>query len=137
MSTTLLLVPPDLKTLRHICFYFRVVGAGDAMVPLDVVRSVNPISTRKADYVHHITTGLPGFQTFLRPCLSEAKYFMVRHDTRKLLIKLTAITVKELHQKTLGLQNQFLGLGVLQFLSFWFFCPYSMTEKRILETKIS
>ena len=37
------------------------VGAGIAMAPPDFERSVNPISTRRADYAHHITTGPPGF----------------------------------------------------------------------------
>ena len=74
-------------------FHFRVVGARDTMAPLDVVRSVNPISTRGALYAHHITTGLPGFwdlptalptfvPVFLRPCLSTAKFFQVRHEKK-------------------------------------------------------
>ena len=32
------------------------------MAPPDVVRSVNPISTRGADYAHHITASPPGFE---------------------------------------------------------------------------
>ena len=39
----------------------RGVVPGGAMAPPDFGRSVNPISTRVADYAHHITTGLPGF----------------------------------------------------------------------------
>ena len=31
-------------------------------------RSVDPISTRGADYAHHIIIAPPDFQTFLRPC---------------------------------------------------------------------
>ena len=37
------------------------VGAGGSMAPPDFDRSVNPISTRGADYPHHITTGPHGF----------------------------------------------------------------------------
>jgi len=36
-------------------------GAGGAMAHPDFGRSVNPISTRGADYAHLITTGTPGF----------------------------------------------------------------------------
>ena len=39
----------------------RPVGAGVAMAPPDFERSVNPISTRGADYAHQITTGPYGF----------------------------------------------------------------------------
>ena len=39
----------------------RPVGAGGSMAPPDFDRSVNPISTRGADYPHHITTGPLGF----------------------------------------------------------------------------
>ena len=48
----------------------RAVGvgrAGKAPTP-DFGRTVNPIQTMRADYVHHITTGSTGpldFQTFL------------------------------------------------------------------------
>ena len=42
------------------------VGAGGSMAPSDFDRSVNPISTRGADYPHHITTGLPDFWTVRR-----------------------------------------------------------------------
>ena len=38
------------------------VRAGDAIVPQNLGRSVNPVSTRGADYAHHITTGSSGFQ---------------------------------------------------------------------------
>ena len=39
-------------------------------VPPDFGRSVNPISTRGADYAHQISTfpPPPDFQTFLHPC---------------------------------------------------------------------
>ena len=36
-------------------------GAGGAMAPPDIGRSVTPISTRGTDYAHLITTGTPGF----------------------------------------------------------------------------
>ena len=36
-------------------------GAGGAMAHPDFGRSVNPISTRRTDYGHLITTGTPGF----------------------------------------------------------------------------
>ena len=36
-------------------------GAGGAMALPDFGRSVNPISTRRTDYAHLITTGTPGF----------------------------------------------------------------------------
>ena len=35
-------------------------GAGGARAPPVFGRTVNPISTRGADYAHHITTGRPG-----------------------------------------------------------------------------
>ena len=38
-------------------------GAGGAAAPPDFGRSVNPISTRGADYAHHSTTCPPGFLT--------------------------------------------------------------------------
>ena len=34
-------------------------GSGDAMAPPDFGRSINPISTRGADYAQHIITGTP------------------------------------------------------------------------------
>ena len=37
--------------------------AGGAAAPPDFGRSVNPISTRGADYAHHSTTCPPGFLT--------------------------------------------------------------------------
>ena len=37
------------------------VGAGDGIVPQDLGRSVNPVSSRGADYAHNITTGSSGF----------------------------------------------------------------------------
>ena len=40
-------------------------GAGDAMTPPEFGRSVNPISTRRTDYAHLITTGTPGFPELL------------------------------------------------------------------------
>ena len=45
----------------------RPVVAGVAMAPPDFGRSVNPISTRGADYAHQIILAPPDFQTFLRP----------------------------------------------------------------------
>ena len=37
------------------------VGTRIATAPPDFERSANPISTRGVEYVHHITTGPPGF----------------------------------------------------------------------------
>ena len=39
-------------------------GGGGAMEPPDD-RSVNPISTRRTDYAHLITSGTPGFSDLL------------------------------------------------------------------------
>ena len=39
----------------------KAIGAGDAIVPPDLGRFLNPISTRGTDYAHHITTGSTGF----------------------------------------------------------------------------
>ena len=55
---------------------YRAAGAGG----LDFGRLVNPISTRGADYAHHITTCPPDFQTFLRPLNSW--YFNVKSYIR-------------------------------------------------------
>ena len=52
------------------CIYRGVVsgGAWGAMAaPPDFGRSVNPISTRGADYAHQMILAPPDFQTFLRP----------------------------------------------------------------------
>ena len=43
-------------------------GAGGAMAPPDFDKSVNPISTRGADYAPASLLAPPDFQTFLRPC---------------------------------------------------------------------
>ena len=58
-----------LTSWRRLVWYFRPVGTGGAgCKPPDFGRAVNAISTRGADYAHHITTGPPpDFQTFLRP----------------------------------------------------------------------
>ena len=48
-------------------------GAGGAAAPPDFGRSVNPISTGGADYVHHSTTCPPGFLT-LAASLEISKY---------------------------------------------------------------
>ena len=37
--------------------------AGWALAHLEFGCSVNPITTRGADYAHHITASLPGFET--------------------------------------------------------------------------
>ena len=65
-------------------FYTRTVGIGRGArdtAPLDFDRSVvNPVSTRGADYAHHITICRPpppplaDFQTFLRLCISKYLY---------------------------------------------------------------
>ena len=51
--------------LNHAYYYYNrgVIpgGARGAMAPQDFDRSVNPISTRGADYAHLITTGTPEF----------------------------------------------------------------------------
>ena len=43
-------------------------GAGGALAPPIFGQTVNPISTRGADYAHHITTSPPDFQTLRQPC---------------------------------------------------------------------
>ena len=43
-------------------------GAGGALAPSVFAITVNPISTRGADYAHHSTTSPPDFQTLQRPC---------------------------------------------------------------------
>ena len=51
-------------------FLYRGVvsgGAGGTMAPPDFGRSVNPISTRGADYDPTSLLAPPDFQTFLRP----------------------------------------------------------------------
>ena len=42
------------------------------MVPPHIVK-VNPISIRGSKYAHHINTGYPDFQTFLRLCTQKKK----------------------------------------------------------------
>ena len=37
-------------------------GEGEAIAPPVFGRSFNPITTRGADYTHHITASLPGFE---------------------------------------------------------------------------
>ena len=65
----------SLSWVKHIhifgvCTYLgsavRTGGAQGMPPPPHFDRSVNPISIRRADYAHHITTCLPDFQTFLR-----------------------------------------------------------------------
>ena len=46
---------------RTTTMYYRPVGPGGAVAPPYFVRSVNPISTREADYAQQITNGTPGF----------------------------------------------------------------------------
>ena len=46
-------------------------GAGGTMArPPDFGRSVNPISTKGADYAHQLILAPPDFQTFRQPCNS-------------------------------------------------------------------
>ena len=42
----------------------RKWGAGGALTPPVFGQTVNPISTRGADYTHHSTTSPPGFSEF-------------------------------------------------------------------------
>ena len=56
---------------------YRAAGAGG----LDFGRLVNPISTRGADYAHHITSCPPDFQTFLR--LLNSWYFNVKSSVKR------------------------------------------------------
>ena len=48
-------------------------GAGGALAPPVFVQTVNPISTRGADYTHHSTTSPPGFSD-LATGLSHTAY---------------------------------------------------------------
>ena len=48
-------------------------GAGGAMAPPDFGRSVNPISTKGADYAHQIVLAPPDFQIFRRPWIFKGK----------------------------------------------------------------
>ena len=54
-------------------------GGQEAMPPPpDFGRSVNPFSTREADYAHYITTcpsSPPEFWTFLRPCMCTTELY--------------------------------------------------------------
>ena len=57
-----------MKIMGRISHHCRPVvpgGAGVAMSLPDFGRSVNPISTRGADYAPHITIGTPGFSDLL------------------------------------------------------------------------
>ena len=48
---------------------------GATMAPPDFGRSVNPISTRKADYAHQIMLALPDFQTLFNSIFGEQFMF--------------------------------------------------------------
>ena len=54
-----------------VCSYIlqarRKWGAGGALVPPVFGQTVNPISTRGANYAHHSNTSPPDFQTLRRP----------------------------------------------------------------------
>ena len=52
---------PNFKEFQPKYLLIRAVASGGALAPLVFGRTVNPISTRGADYAHHITTGPPGF----------------------------------------------------------------------------
>ena len=56
--------------------WVRGVVPGGAMAPPVFGRSVNPISTRGADYAHHITAGTPGFSD-LPTALHSTRYFKI------------------------------------------------------------
>ena len=54
----------DSRTTQVLLHIFRPVGAegdGGAIAPPDFDIEVNPISTKEADYAHHIATPPPGF----------------------------------------------------------------------------
>ena len=62
----------------HITMYRAVAsggggggGLGGLALPPVFGQTVNPISTRGADYTHHSTTSPPDFQTLRRACLSS------------------------------------------------------------------
>ena len=63
------------------------VGVGDAIVPQNLGRSVNPVSTRGADYAHHITTGSSGFPD-LPTALNPNEIYDVSRKRNDLLIYL-------------------------------------------------
>ena len=52
------------------------VGAGGTMAPPDFGRSVNPISTKGADYAHQIILASPDFQTLRWPCIHGCNKIM-------------------------------------------------------------
>ena len=54
-------------------------GAGGAMAPTAIDRSVNPISNRGAYYAQHITTRPPDFQTFRHHCIIITMECFVRY----------------------------------------------------------
>ena len=78
----------ELKLIDCLCLYFSVlfsespnseVGCGLKLAPHPLIfyRSVNPIPTSRADYVHHITTAPPDFWTVRRLLIHQ--YSIVLH----------------------------------------------------------
>ena len=57
--------------------------AGWALAHLEFWNSVNPIQTREADYVHHITACPPGFESLAASLYTSSSHFV---NLRNLLI---------------------------------------------------
>ena len=84
------------------CCWNRDRRGGGAVAPFpEFGRSVNPISTRGADYAHHSTTCPPDFWPLLHPCKWLQKLYLM-HSTSLLWL------LKEFQGQ--NLQNSYLWL---------------------------
>ena len=78
--------------------------SGWAMAPLDFGKSVNPISTKEADYAHEIILAPSDFQTFLRPWFA---LFKIKRAQKSECVGV------QMYQKAYGVRIQFIrGLSI-------------------------
>ena len=66
-------------------------GAGGAMTPPIFGTSVNPISTRGADYAHTSLLAPPDFRTFRRPCYQVKQIWELKAENTHLPKKLSKV----------------------------------------------